>query len=330
MKKITFAAIYRTTGLDFDPNRIDPGWKPLQINGNDVRFLIDILRSQSTFHDITRQVWRLDFFEASPFRQVLYVSVVSEMLEAVQLDNAQIRKQLATTLRENAKQQISEHLPEAREVVRATFIHTHDYETTVADVLTASQLIRGTNSMQYDYEALERHSDRFIHVDGRGTCLFSPNPLHAATFKRQVILLALGQAYLLAMNGVMNRLAAHCEDIGALQELYKTALVFNAKYFFANPVKVNRYDAFQLWQGVRRCTMIDDINSEVTQQLKSVHQILSQEEDNKQLQAELRLNKRIGWLGVAIGVLSLISLFEITPPKVIEFLQAWWHFFIKN
>lgn len=325
MKKMTFAGIYRSTCEDFDSQHINPEWEPLRISGNDVRFLIDILRSQSTFHDITERVWRLDFFEESPFRQVLYVSVVNETVEAIQLDDAQTRKQLATAMRSSAAKQISKHLPEPREVVEATFIHTRDYEPTTEDILMASQLIRGTNSMQYD--VLERHSDRFIHVDGRGTCLFSPHHWHTATFKRQVILLALGQAYLLGMNEIMNGLATHCENSRALRELYKSALVFNAKYFFANPVKINRYDAFQLWQGVRRCTMIDDINREVTQQLKSVHQILSEEEDTKQLQAELRLNKRVGWMGVAIGMLSLISLFEITPQKVIDFLRAWWNFF---
>lgn len=326
MNHVTFAAIYRATdnANHIATSAIAPDWQPLRIDGNDVRFLIDILRQQSTFHDVTKQVWRLDFFEHSPFRQVFYVSVV-ELSPQGDLLNTQTRKQLATHLKTQAYEQVCQHLQSPREVVKATFIQTSDYEPSEDVILTASQLIRGTNSMQYD--PLERHSDRFIHVDGRGTVLMSPRAFHGVTFKRQVILLTLSKAYLLAMNEIMNGLATHCEDNDALKDLYKSALVFNAKYFFANPVKVNRYDAFQLWQGIRRCMMIDDINREVTQQLKAVHQILGEEEEAKQLKTELRLNKRIGWLGIGIGVLSLISLFEITPEKVAEFFGSWWQFF---
>lgn len=321
MKKITLACLYRTTDKRFNANTIAPNWQPLRINGNDVRFLIDILCNQSTFHDITQNVWRLDFFEQSPFRQVLYVSVIEVTISKTELATHEQRQQWAKQLRKQAFKQIKNHLPEPRDVVQATFVETEQYEPNKVEVLTASQLIRGTNSMEFD--TLDRHSDRFIHVDGRGTCLFSTSEWHKYTFKRQVILLGLAKAYLLAMNEIMNGLATHCEDTTTLPPLYKNALIFNAKYFFANPVKVNRYDAFQLWQGIRRCTMVDDINREITQQLKAVHQILSEEEETKQMKSELRLNKRVGWLGVAIGMLSLISLFEITPQKVGDFVKAW-------
>lgn len=321
MKKITLACLYRTTDMQFDAQSIDADWQPLRIAGNDVRFLIDVLRGQSIFHDITDTIWRLDFFAQSPFRQVLYVSVVEAQISKTELSLPKARKHWSDTLKQHAFEQIKPHLPEPRDVVKATFIETEQYEPCPVDILTASQLIRGTHSMEFD--TLDRHSDRFIHVDGRGTCLFSPNSWHQATFKRQVILLALAKAYLLGMNEIMNGLAAHCENSDRLHQLYKSALIFNAKYFFANPVKINRYDALQLWQGIRNCTMVDDINREITQQLSAVNHILSEEEENQQMKSELRLNKRIGWLGIAIGMLSLISLFEITPEKIHDFIQSW-------
>lgn len=315
MRHITLATIYR----DYQGSCNHSGFldsQELLIHGSPIGFLLDIIHGQCEFHVFNEQVWGLKYFIGSPYEQTLYVSFAQ---------CAATHPDILTHLHEKCHQHIQPYLIHPRKMVNAVFIKTNQYEPTDEVIHYASYLVRGTSSLAFD--TLTRHSDRFIHVDGRGTVLLSPNENHIHTFHMQVILLSLAKAYLLATSSIVSELGECCEDFEPLRKLYKQAVIFNAKSYFACPVKVNRYDAYSLWQDIRKTMPIDDINNEIVQQVQSIHRLLSEEEDARQYQTELKISKRLGWMGVGIGALSLVSLFEITPQKVMEFLDSWLHVF---
>lgn len=319
MKNITLAVVYRSGEGD---QAIDTATaRPVRIDGLDILFLLDVLREQCQFYEINDGLWRLDFFIDSPFQQTLYV-----VFSTAHWEEGMAKSAFCTRLRHQAEQIIKAYLPHARHVVNAVYIHSKLYEPDEHIMYFASHLVRKTSSLEV--ADLQRHSDRLIHVDGRGTVLISPMAAHQYTFQRQIILLALAKGYLFAMNQIMGDLARDYDDYSQLKKLYKQSIIFNARSFFSYPVKVNRYDAFRLWHDIRQTMMIHGINDELTQQIVSVNQILSEEADTRQLQNEMRLNQRLGWLGIAIGSLSLLALFEITPEKITDFITHWQRFFM--
>lgn len=312
MKNLTLATLYRA----YNPNEtLDASaCEPLTINGKTVDFILDIIYNHCEFYLVHERLWCLRFFTDGVYQQTIYAAFAHCSAE---------QKDIIEHLNEQCLAQVTEYIPSARQLVKAVFIETTQFEPTAEVIHYASYLVRGTSSLELD--TLERHSDRFLHVDGRGTVLFSEDASRVHTFEQQVVLLALAKAYLLAASDIVSELGECCEDLAPLQKLYKQAVVFNAKSYFACPVKVNRHDAYTLWQGIRQTMPIDDINNEIVQQVESIHRLLSEEEDALQYQNELRINTKLGWLGVGIGVLSLVSIFEITPDKVVAFFGSWWH-----
>lgn len=324
MKKLTLATIYRDTAeIVIDGNQrtnfagINLDDCPTMLLDNQpVDFLLDIIEGQCDFRVVNTKVWLLRYFIDSPYEQTFYVTFA---------DCPASHPDVLTYLRRQCQQAISEFIHAPRKMVNAVFIETTYYEPTPEVIHYASYLVRETSSLAYD--TLTRHSDRFVHVDGRGTVLLSPNDQHIHTFEMQVILLALAKAYLMATSSIVSELGECCEDFTLLRKLYKQAVIFNAKSYFACPVKVNRYDAYTLWQDIRKTMPIDDINNEIVQQVQSIHRLLSEEEDAIQHQTELKISKRLGWMGVGLASLSLVSLFEITPQKVVAFFGSWWKLF---
>lgn len=312
MKNLTLATLYRA----YNPaETIDTSQcEPLTIEGKVVEFLLDIIYNHCEFYIVHERLWCLRFFMDGVYKQTVYTAFASCSGE---------QENIIDHLNAECLAQVIDYIPSARVLVKAVFMQTHVFEPTPEVIHHASYLVRGTSSLALD--TLERHSDRFLHVDGRGTVLFSTDAKHIHTMQRQVVLLALAKAYLMAASDIVSELGECCEDLEPLQKLYKQAVVFNAKSYFACPVKVNRYDAYTLWQGIRQTMPIDDINNEIVQQVESIHRLLSEEEDALQYQNELRINTKLGWLGLGIGVLSLVSIFEITPEKVVEFFSSWWH-----
>lgn len=314
MKTLTLATLYRA----YNPAELidTTHCELLTIDGKKVEFLLDIIDNHCEFYVVHEQLWCLRFFTDGVYKQSVYAAFAS--CDAQQSN-------IIDHLNTECLAQVTPYIPSARQMVKAVFIQTSQFEPTPEVIHYASYLVRDTSSLELD--KLERHSDRFLHVDGRGTVLFSEDASHLYTMQRQVVLLALAKAYLLAASDIVTELGECCEDLEPLRNLYKQAVVFNAKSYFACPVKVNRYDAYTLWQGIRQTMPIDDINNEIVQQVQSIHRLLSEEEDALQYQNELRINTKLGWLGVGIGVLSLVSLFEITPEKVVQFFSSWWHVF---
>lgn len=315
MERVRLATLFR--GNDARDTLAAMPVRPLTIKGEQVRFLLDTLQQQTNFQvvmtDVGEPIWQLDFFINSPFRQTIIISFAEANGEDLTI-------YCYESLREQCLQLVDPLLQQTKPLSKGAFAQIREAPTE-QQMKLVSLLVRDTKSLTL--ANLTEHSDRYLHVDGRGCVTISHKAYHQVTFEQQLVLLALAKAYLLAMNMIMNQLADCCEDIAPLKVLYKDAITFNARFFFAFPVKVNRYSTFHHWEAIRQSMAIEVINEEVIQQLQSIHQILTEEESTQQLAQELRLNKRLGWLGVAIGVLSLVSLFEITPDKIIEFVQGW-------
>lgn len=315
MERVRLATLFR--GNDARDALAAMPVRPLTIKDEPVRFLLDTLQQQTNFQvvmtNVGEPIWQLDFFINSPFRQTIIISFAEANGEDLTIHCYE-------SLREQCLQLVDPLLQQTKPLSKGVFAQIREAPTE-QQMKLVSLLVRDTKSLTL--ANLTEHSDRYLHVDGRGCVTISHKAYHQVTFEQQLVLLALAKAYLLAMNMIMNQLADCCEDIVPLKVLYKDAITFNARFFFAFPVKVNRYSTFQHWEAIRQSMAIEAINEEVIQQLQSIHQILTEEESAQQLTQELRLNKRLGWLGVAIGVLSLVSLFEITPEKIIEFVQSW-------
>lgn len=105
--------------------------------------------------------------------------------------------------------------------------------------------------------------------------------------------------------------------------MYRASAMFNAKYYFNQPVLSDRIELFPFWKAVRDTLPIEEMSQELRAQLNSTHRLLEQEQAALAAIQDKKMNRRITYFGLVIGLLSLFALVEITPAKVMAFVQGW-------
>ncbi|MGP9712933.1 hypothetical protein, partial [Psychrobacter sp. AOP29-E1-7] len=114
--------------------------------------------------------------------------------------------------------------------------------------------------------------------------------------KRRILLLMLAVAYHEAFQQINENLAEVLENpdnVIKIQDLYAEASIFNARYFFFNPIQLTKYPTYKCWQDFSEAYQLSIKYRETNEQLEQVHRILSyqkQEKDevSKREQLELR------------------------------------------
>jgi hypothetical protein len=291
-----------------------PSFHPLKINNGEVKFLQPPLVQNQAFQMANDGLWRIEFFQQSEFQQTLWVKI----LEAQTTDSIEkIKNALKPSV--------------AADGIKFTSNQTHGYGVFVIadlanikpeEMITVSQVVRGSNALSTE-QFTPFGNDAALFMDGKGFVFASSKGYRITGFKRQVLLSCLGKAYLSAIEKAIYQLADHCQDLNALRKLYRDSAVFNARYYFNQPVLSDRIELFPFWNKIRETLPIAEISLELRDQLDYVHRILDQEERVQSALQDKRVNQRITYIGLVIGLISLLTLIEITPAKVAAFFSGW-------
>ena len=206
----------------------------------------------------------------------------------------------------------------------------------------ASWFLRGSETLKEDdFTALPNEKR---HIDGRGLALFF-NTSDIKNPKRRVLLLMLAVAYHEAFQQINEKLAEALEypdDVKKIQDLYAEASIFNARYFFFNPIQLTKYPTYRCWQDFSEAYQLAIRYRETNEQLEQVYRILryqKQEKDeinkHEQLklrqegqhqleQAKLEQQKNSDRLNFKIAAFGLIlSLFGLV--EVLDTLVGWFN-----
>ncbi|PJG82229.1 hypothetical protein [Caviibacterium pharyngocola] len=178
-------------------------------------------------------------------------------------------------------------------------------------IRNASWFIRSSDTLeQGDFMILP---NEWRAIDGRGMALFERFGKIDHAY-RQVFLIMLALAYYDALHQISEELAAMLVEpinVEELDKLYTEAAVFNARYYFDNPVEFSRYALFQAWQDVREAYHLREKNAEVTSQLAQVHQILSYTQQKKEQTANEERNLKLAVFGITLSILGIVEVIDI-------------------
>lgn len=155
----------------------------------------------------------------------------------------------------------------------------------------------------------------------------------------------LAVAYHEAFQQINEKLAEALEypdDVKKIQDLYAEASIFNARYFFFNPIQLTKYPTYRCWQDFSEAYQLAIRYRETNEQLEQVYRILryqKQEKDeinkHEQLklrqegqhqleQAKLEQQKNSDKLNFKIAAFGLIlSLFGLV--EVLDTLVGWFN-----
>lgn len=154
-------------------------------------------------------------------------------------------------------------------------------------------------------------------IEGQGAVFLAKYGIDNAY--RQVFLVMLALSYYQALQQMSEELAqvlaSPKHHIDELDKLYTEAAIFNARYYFNNPIKFSRYSTFNAWKEIRKVFHLNEKNTELISQLTQVHQILSYTIQKKEQCINERRNCGLTIFGIVLSGLGLI--------EVIDVLKSW-------
>lgn len=93
---------------------------------------------------------------------------------------------------------------------------------------------------------------------------------------------------------------------------------FDLQYFFENPVKMDRYQTYNLWNIIARNYNVKAKHDEIKSQVLALADIISRNKEKKQALLEKKFHKRITRLGLIIAFIPIILEIPIPYSKLME------------
>jgi len=171
----------------------------------------------------------------------------------------------------------------------------------------------------------ELDANHELLVDGNGFSFDTAKQRSAGghNFERILVIYALNVAYREAMGQAVDQLARSDGDVDGLRALYRSAISFNARYFFSQPISENRTLMPMVWSAFEERFNSIGINDEFVRQLDASHRLLAAERESAEARREQKLTRRLTIFGTVIGFLSLLGLLQITPDQAAQFFTGW-------
>lgn len=230
MSNIYFAVIEKSV------NKLNLQEKELMFCGQKVHLFNPILKKTIVIDDKAKPTdneindWSVTFFKDSKFSQTFKLKVLKKELFE---DSKEVKK-----IKDNCIAKIAIFMN----------IDTTNSENESLYYKNASWFLRGSETLtENDFNILPNEKR---HIDGRGLALFY-NTLDIKNPKRRILLLMLAVAYHEAFQQINENLAEVLENpdnVIKIQDLYAEASIFNARYFFFNPIQLTKYPTYKCWQ----------------------------------------------------------------------------------
>lgn len=296
--------------------------RPLRIDGMEVKFLREALLQGCEFSEIVNErggIWHLRFFSDSPFvcTFLVFHSHVRADLAPKEAGEA-LFEQLAASVGID---------PKARRLLKGGRLILIQQEMSESELSFASLFLRGSKSLAE--HQFEQRGNRQLAIDPSGIAMIGTAIRAEYLLQRYSVLLALARAYQYAVDLAIDEfamLSTGLHDASAraqLDRLRRQSLVFSARYLFAQAVRLDTLDLRYTWERLAQVHHLRETHEELSEQLEAVHALTAFDQQQHDSQREKLTQARLTWLGLAIALMSLLSLVDVTPAKFAEFFRAW-------
>lgn len=296
--------------------------RPLRIDGMEVKFLREALLQGCEFSEIVNErggIWHLRFFSDSPFvcTFLVFHSHVRADLAPKEAGEA-LFEQLAASVGID---------PKARRLLKGGRLILIQQEMSESALSFASLFLRGSKSLAE--HQFEQRGNRQLAIDPSGIAMIGTAIRAEYLLQRYSVLLALARAYQYAVDLAIDEfamLSTGLHDASAraqLDRLRRQSLVFSARYLFAQAVRLDTLDLRYTWERLAQVHHLRETHEELSEQLEAVHALTAFDQQQHDSQREKLTQARLTWLGLAIALMSLLSLVDVTPAKFAEFFRAW-------
>lgn len=296
--------------------------RPLRIDGMEVKFLREALLQGCEFSEIVNErggIWHLRFFSDSPF-----VCTFLVFHSHVRADSAP--KEAGEALFEQLAASVGID-PKARRLLKGGRLILIQQEMSESALSFASLFLRGSKSLAE--HQFEQRGNRQLAIDPSGIAMIGTAIRAEYLLQRYSVLLALARAYQYAVDLAIDEfamLSTGLHDASAraqLDRLRRQSLVFSARYLFAQAVRLDTLDLRYTWERLAQVHHLRETHEELSEQLEAVHALTAFDQQQHDSQREKLTQARLTWLGLAIALMSLLSLVDVTPAKFAEFFRAW-------
>lgn len=276
--------------------------QPLRIDDKNIGFLIKPLLEHCCFKQSrNRMAWCLTFFKDSAFESSITI-FFNESGEGL-------------------------HDP------KACWIDASEQREHRSHEAKVSYFLRGSGTKSIEDTTYVRGQTRLL-VDRENMVLLCP---HHQQFERIILCQALVLAYKDVLTTCMFELT-RCIKSGnetQLITLYEDVLRFNAADYFSHPVDQQRsHELYDIWEGLSRHCRLNELRQELTQQLTDVANLIkeqrsqNEQREHQRWQEELQkkesaFNRRAMFISVAVTLLSLLTLVQLTPDTFSNFWASW-------
>ena len=272
--------MYVTISMNDSSREVGRQWSELAIDGKPVGFLRKPLLSQFSGSMLLQEgkpkYWRLTFFKEADYTVDLFVAFHDEK-----------PKTPKDCLAKGIWQAVAGGEPDDEQRSKA------------------SKWLRESNSLKLS--SYDQRADRWVCMDGAGLSMFTP-PLEKSTFERAVVLLALGCAYQLRIESLVNELAEWDNKLKSLDGLARKASEFNARCYFQHPAKLESTELPIIWDQIAARMRLDVLDKELMDQVNTLHALAS---DLLRAKEQRRWN----FIGSALAVISALQVLNLIPES---------------
>lgn len=104
----------------------------------------------------------------------------------------------------------------------------------------------------------------------------------------------------------------------SLEKFITDIHAFDLQYFFENPVKMDRYQTYNLWNIIAKNYNVKAKHDEIKSQVLALADIISRNKEKEQVLLEKKFQKRVTRLGLIIAIIPIILEIPIPYSRLME------------
>lgn len=170
---------------------------------------------------------------------------------------------------------------------------------------TISQTLRGSKTLKLNASNTFESDDVKAVFAEKGAWVYSK--IGDEHFDRFVLLYLLAQAYNLHSQRQLENVAKayDSKQLTKMRDLKEFALAFDVKYYFSNPVVIDRHQARQIWNLLAGLFEVAQLHDEVKSQIQDLSDAIADQLQTQQEQRYKRWETAFWVLGALMGLIAL-------------------------
>lgn len=140
-------------------------------------------------------------------------------------------------------------------------------------------------------------------------------------FYRILMMYLLALAYNQKMDKLSNLMAAiyvRKQDNNLLEKFMESIHAFDLQFFFENPVKMDRYQTYNLWQIIAKNYNVKAKHDEIKSQVLALADIISRNKEKEQVLLEKKFHKKVSRYAILLAAIPIILEIPIPYSRLME------------